>query len=154
MTHEARFAALKLTLPPVPTPMATYATAVTSGNLLYTAGHGPLRPDGTFVTGKAGKDLDVAGAREAARYTALAVLATVRAHLGSLDRIVRMVKVLGLVNATPDFAQHPQVINGFSDLMVEVLGDAGLAARSAFGAASLPSGIAVEIEAIFEIAPR
>jgi len=153
-THEARFAALKLTLPPAPAPMATYATAVTSGNLLYTAGHGPLRPDGTFVMGKVGADLDVAGGREAARHTALAVLSTVRAHLGSLDRVVRMVKVLGLVNATPEFGQHPQVINGFSDLMVEIFGEAGMAARSAFGAVSLPSGIAVEIEAIFEISPR
>jgi enamine deaminase RidA (YjgF/YER057c/UK114 family) len=105
------------------------------------------------VTGKLGADLDVAAGREAARLTALAVLATVRAHLGSLDRVARIVKVLGMVNATPDFGDHPQVINGFSDLMVQVFGDDALAARSAVGTASLPVGIAVEVEAAFAIAP-
>ncbi len=153
MSHEARFADLKLTLPPAPNPMATYATAVRHKELLYTSGHGPLRPDGSYVMGKLGADLAVAAGKEAAHLTGLAILATLRSQLGSLDRVVRIVKVLGMVNSTPDFADHPQVINGFSDLMVRVFGDAALAARSAVGTASLPAGIAVEIEAIFEIAP-
>jgi enamine deaminase RidA (YjgF/YER057c/UK114 family) len=151
MSHEARLAALGLTLPPAPKPVATYASAVRHGDLLYTAGHGPLRPDGTYVTGKLGATLDLAAGREAARLTGLALLATLRAHLGSLDRVVRIVKVLGMVNATPEFADHPQVINGFSDLMVQVFGDAGLAARSAIGTPSLPGGTAVEVEAIVAI---
>jgi enamine deaminase RidA (YjgF/YER057c/UK114 family) len=131
--------------------MATYATAVRHGDLLYTSGHGPLRPDGSYVQGKLGVDLDVARGREAARLTGLAVLSTVRAHLGTLDRVVRILKVLGMVNATPDFGEHPQVINGFSDLMVDVFGDAAIAARSAVGTSSLPVGIAVEVEAIFAV---
>ncbi len=154
MTHEARFAALKLTLPPTPAPMATYATAVVHERTLYTSGHGPLRVDGSYVTGRLGADLDVAAGKEAARLTALAVLATVRAQLGSLDRVARVVKVLGMVNATPEFTDHPQVINGFSDLMVQVFGDAGLAARSAVGTVGLPAGIAVEVEAIFALTER
>ena len=151
MTPEARLTELKLTLPPAPKPMATYSTAVREGALLYVSGHGPLRPDGSYVTGKLGADLDVAAGREAARLTGLAVLATLKAHLGSLDKVVRIVKVLGMVNATPDFKDHPQVVNGFSDLMVQVFGDAALAARSAVGTASLPAGIAVEVEAIFAV---
>jgi enamine deaminase RidA (YjgF/YER057c/UK114 family) len=150
-THEARLIELGITLPPAPKAMATYATAVRAGNLLHVAGHGPLRPDGSFVTGKLGATLDVPAGREAARLTALAVLATVRGHLGSLDHVVRIIKVLGMVNSTPEFVEHSQVINGFSDLMVEVFGDAALAARSAVGTASLPVGIAVEVEAIFEV---
>lgn len=151
MSHEARLAALGLTLPAPPRPVATYATIVRHGGLIYTAGHGPLRPDGTFVIGKLGATLDVAGGREAAQLTALAVLASLRAHLGSLDRVTRLVKVLGVVNATPEFGDHPKVIDGFSDLMVAVFGDAGIAARSAIGTSSLPIGIAVEVEAIFAV---
>ena len=151
MSPEARLRSLGLTLPPAPRPVATYATAVQHGDLIYTAGHGPLRTDGTFVTGKLGASLDVAAGREAARLTGLAILATLRAHLGSLDRVTRIVKVLGIVNATPEFTDHPQVINGFSDLMVEVFGDTAIAARSAIGTSSLPAGIAVEIEAIFAV---
>ena len=150
-THEARLNELGITLPPAPSPMATYATAVRHGDLLYLAGHGPLRPDGSYMTGKLGATLDVAAGREAARLTGLAVLATLRSALGSLDRVVRIVKVLGMVNSTPEFVEHPQVVNGFSDLMVQVFGDAALAARSAVGTASLPAGIAVEVEAIFEV---
>jgi enamine deaminase RidA (YjgF/YER057c/UK114 family) len=110
-----------------------------------------LRPDGTYVVGKLGAGLDVAAGREAARLTGLAMLATVKAHLGSLDKVARIVKVLGMVNATAEFAEHPQVINGFSDLMVQVFGDLALAARSAVGTASLPAGIAVEVEAVFAV---
>jgi len=152
MSHEARLAALGLTLPTPPRPVATYATIVQHGDLVYTSGHGPLRPDGGFVVGKLGATLDVAAGREAARLTGLAILASLRAHLGSLDRVTRIVKVLGIVNATPEFAMHPLVINGFSDLMVEVFGDAAIAARSAVGTNSLPAGIAVEIEAIIAVA--
>jgi enamine deaminase RidA (YjgF/YER057c/UK114 family) len=151
MKPEARLTELKLTLPPAPKPMATYSTAVLHGGLLYVSGHGPLRPDGSYVTGKLGADLDVAAGREAARLTGLAVLATLKAHLGTLDRVARIVKVLGMVNATPDFKDHPQVINGFSDLMVQVFGDSALAVRSAVGNASLPAGIAVEVEATFAV---
>ncbi len=151
MGAEERLAELKLQLPPAPKPVATYVTAVRVGNLLYVSGHGPLRPDGTLHTGKVGSDIDVAAGQAAARQTGLAILATVKSHLGSLDKVVRLVKVLGMVNSTPDFVEHPKVINGYSDLMVEVFGDAGKAAHSAVGMGSLPSNMAVEVEAIFEV---
>ena len=151
MGAEARLAELKLTLPPAPKPVATYVTALRQGDLLYVSGHGPLREDGTMHTGKVGADLDVAAGHAAARQTGLAILATVRSHLGSLDKVVRLVKVLGMVNCTPDFHEQPKVINGFSDLMVEVLGESGKGARSAVGMVALPGGIAVEIEAIFQV---
>src|SRR5262249_50090246 len=150
-SHEARFAALGLELPSPPKPIATYATAVRHGDLIFTSGHGPRRPDGTYVVGKLGATMDVAGGREAARLTGLGLLATLRAQLGTLDRVVRIVKVLGLVNATPEFTEHPQVINGCSDLFVQIFGDAAVAARSAVGAGSLPGGMAVEIEAIVAV---
>jgi enamine deaminase RidA (YjgF/YER057c/UK114 family) len=148
---DTRLGELGLTLPAPPKPMATYATAVRLGDLLYVSGTGPLRTDGSYVTGRLGDDLDIDGGQAAARLCALAMLATVRAHAGSLDQIARIVKVLGFVNATPDFSEHPKVMNGFSDLMVQILGDVGLGARSAVGAPSLPSGIAVEVEAIFQL---
>lgn len=151
MGAEARVAELKLELPPAPKPVATYVTAVRQGDLLYVSGHGPLRSDGTMYTGKVGDTVDVQGGQVAARQTGLAILATVRSHLGSLDNVVRLVKVLGMVNATPEFGEHPKVINGFSDLMVEVFGDAGKGARSAVGMGSLPGGISVEIEVIFQV---
>jgi enamine deaminase RidA (YjgF/YER057c/UK114 family) len=150
---EERLKELKIELPPPPKPVATYTPAVLVGNLLFVSGHGPAnKPDGSRYQGKVGSDLDVAQGAEAARSVGLNVLSTVRATLGSLDRVVRVVKVLGMVNATSDFTRHPQVINGFSDLMVAIFGDpAGKAARSAVGMASLPSNIPVEIEAIFEV---
>jgi enamine deaminase RidA (YjgF/YER057c/UK114 family) len=151
MGAEARLAELKLELPPPPKPVATYVTAVRHGDLLYVSGHGPLRSDGSMHTGKLGADLDVAAGKAAARQTGLAILATVRAKLGSLDKVVRLIKVLGMVNCTPEFAEQPQVINGFSDLMVDVFGESGRGARSAVGMGSLPGHIAVEIEAIFEV---
>jgi enamine deaminase RidA (YjgF/YER057c/UK114 family) len=151
MGAEARLAELQLELPPAPKPVATYVTAVRLGGLLYVSGHGPLRPDGTLHTGKLGADLGIADGQAAARQTGLAIMATVRSHLGSLDKVVRLVKVLGMVNSTPDFPDHPKVINGFSDLMVEVFGEAGKGARSAVGMGSLPGQIAVEVEAIFEV---
>ena len=151
MGAEARLAELKLELPKAPTPVATYVTAVRTGNLLYVSGHGPVNSDGTMHLGRVGDNLDVAGGKAAARQTGLAILATLRLHLGSLDKVVRLVKVLGMVNSTPNFADHPKVINGFSDLMVDVFGEPGKGARSAVGMGSLPGGIAVEIEAIFEV---
>ena len=151
MGADARIAELKLELPPAPQPVATYVTATRLGDVLYVSGHGPLRSDKSMITGKVGADLGVAEGQAAARQTGLAILATVRAQLGSLDKVVRLIKVLGMVNATPEFAEHPKVINGFSDLMVEVFGDRGKGARSAVGMGSLPGNIAVEIEAIFQV---
>lgn len=151
MSAEQRLADLKVVLPPAPKPVATYLPAVQVGNLLYVSGHGPLKPDGTLMCGKVGAELSEAQGMDAARQTGLAIIATLRSKLGSLDRVVRLIKVLGMVNATPEFQRHPFVINGFSDLMVEVFGDAGKGARSAVGMGSLPSNMAVEVEAIFEI---
>lgn len=151
MGADARLAELKLELPPAPKPVATYVTAVKQGDLLYVSGHGPLLPDGTLITGRLGAGMEIAGGQAAARQTGLAILATVRSHLGSLDKVVRLVKVLGMVNCTPDFGDQPKVINGFSDLMVEVFGESGKGARSAVGMGALPGGIAVEIEAIFQV---
>lgn len=151
MGAEERLNTLKLELPTAPKPVATYLTAVRHGDLIYVSGHGPLRPDGTMITGKVGADLDLAGGQAAARQTGLAILATLRAHLGSLDKVVKLVKVLGMVNCTTDYTEQPMVINGFSDLMVEVFGEAGRGARSAVGMGSLPSNIPVEVEAIFQV---
>jgi enamine deaminase RidA (YjgF/YER057c/UK114 family) len=148
---ETRLQELQLTLPPAPKPVAKYKTAVRAGNMLYVSGHGPLKPDGTMISGKVGRDLSEEEGKAAARQVGLAILATLQSHLGSLDKINRAVKVLGMVNATPDFGNHPSVINGFSELMVEVFGENGRAARSAVGMGSLPSNIAVEIEVIFEL---
>jgi len=151
MGAEANLAKRNITLPTPPTPVANYVPARQVGNLLYLSGHGPL-VEGKYITGKVGKDLDIPKAQEAARQTGLNLLATARKMLGSLDRVKGVVKVLGLVNATPDFTDHPTVINGFSDLMVEVFGEeVGKHARSAVGAGSLPGLIPVEIEMILEV---
>jgi enamine deaminase RidA (YjgF/YER057c/UK114 family) len=151
MGAEARVAELKLELPPAPKPVATYVTALQQGDLIYVSGHGPLRSDGTMITGKLGADMDVAGGQAAARQTGLAILSTLRAQLGTLDKVERLIKSLGMVNSTPEFAEHPKVINGYSDLMKDVFGDAGVGTRSAVGMVALPAGIAVEIEAIFQV---
>ena len=151
MSAEAKLRELQIELPQPPAPAGTYAPIVQVGEFCYLAGHGPIKPDGTMICGKVGADLNVAEGQEAARAVGLAMLATLKKHLGSLDRVVRVVKVLGVVNATLDFDQHPQVINGFSNLMVQVFGEAGRAARSAIGASSLPANIAVEIEAIVQV---
>jgi len=153
MSHDARFSALALALPRAPAPVASYATYVEHGGLAFTSGHGPVRADGSYVFGKLGLTLDVEAGREAARLTALAVLATLRDRLGSFDRVERVVKILGFVNSTLEFTDHPQVIDGFSLVMRDVFGDAGVAARSAVGAPSLPRGIAVEVEAVFAVRP-
>lgn len=152
-TAEQRLADLGLGLPPVPTPVATYVPSVRSGSMLYVSGSGPgVGPDGQPVRGKVGRDLTLEEGNAAARLCGLRILANVRHSLGSLDKVERVVKVLGMVNATEDFGQQPQVVNGFSDLMVEVFGEErGKGARSAVGMGSLPSGIPVEVEAIFEV---
>lgn len=152
MSADARIEELGLELPPAPKPMGVYKPLVIAGNMAYVSGHGPLLPDGTLITGRVGDDLDQQGGYDAARQTGLAILATLRAGLGSLDRVKRIVKTLGMVNSTPDFGQHPAVINGFSELFAEVFGqENGIGARSAIGMGSLPGNIPVEVEAIFEI---
>jgi len=151
MSAEAKIKELNLELPNAPKPIGTYKPAVRAGNLLYVSGHGPLKSDGTSIKGRVGDDLDLAAGQAAARQTGLAILAPLRDPLGSLDKVVRLVKTLGMVNSTADFNDHPKVINGYSNLMAEVFGaDAGVGARSAVGMGSLPGQIAVEIEAIFE----
>lgn len=152
MTAEARFAELGLELPPAPKPVGLYKPMVIIGSLAYLSGHGPLKSDGQLIVGRVGDDLTLEQGQAAARQTGLALLATLKSSLGSLDRIVRLIKVLGLVRCTDQFDQQPQVINGCSQLFADVFGkDAGIAARSALGTNALPGGIAVEIEAIFEI---
>jgi enamine deaminase RidA (YjgF/YER057c/UK114 family) len=149
---EDRVRQLKLELPAPARSANTLVPAVRVGELLYVSGHGPSRPDGSAWVGRLGADLNVPQGQQAARAVGLRILGVVRAELGSLDRVVRLVKTLGMVNCTPDFTQQPQVINGFSDLMVEVFGEqAGKGARSAVGMASLPGGIPVEVEAIFQV---
>ena len=149
---ETRLAELGLTLPDAPAPAANYVPYVISGNTLYVSGQVSMGPDG-FITGKLGQDLSVEDGAAAARACALSLLAQVRSACGGdLSRLKRVVKLTGFVNSTPDFADQPKVINGASDTLAEILGDAGRHARSAVSAASLPFGVAVEIEGIFEIA--
>lgn len=152
-TPDSRFEALGLELPPPPPPGGVYQPVVMVGTLAYVSGHGPLRPDGSLVTGRLGTDLTIDQGRDAARQVGLAILATLRAQLGTLDRVHRVIKLLGMVNATADFRDHPKVINGCSELFAEIWGPLhGVGARSAVGMASLPHQIAVEIEGIFELA--
>lgn len=151
MSHDARLSALNLTLPDAPAPAANYVPYVRSGNLLYVSGQISAGPDG-LIKGRLGDDLDVAAGAAAARRCGLALLAQARAGLGSLDQIVRVVKLGGFVCSTNDFTDQPEVVNGCSDLMVEVFGDAGRHARAAVSVNALPRGVAVEIEAIFEVA--
>jgi enamine deaminase RidA (YjgF/YER057c/UK114 family) len=150
---EARIQELQLTLPPPPKPMAKYKPAVLVGNLLHVSGHGPAKLDAKSpVSGRLGADLTLEQGKEAARLVGLNILSTVRNTLGSLDRVKRLVKTLGMVNATPEFTDQPLVINGFSELMAQVFGDdAGVGARSAVGMGSLPGNIPVEVECIFEV---
>ena len=148
---EKRLAELGITLPPVSAPIANYVNAVRSGNLVFLAGKGPRRADGSNVTGKVGRDLTIEEGYAAARLTGVHQLAALKAAVGDLRRVRRVVKVLGLVNCEASFTEHPRVVNGFSDLMVEVFGEAGKHARSAVGAPSLPGDIAVEVEMIVEV---
>jgi enamine deaminase RidA (YjgF/YER057c/UK114 family) len=154
MSAEKRVAELGLELPPAPKPVGVYKPLVVAGNLAYVSGHGPLKSDGTLMTGRVGADVDLHGGQLAARQNGLAILATLKSHLGSLDRVVRVVKLLGMVNCTPDFTAQPQVINGCSELFRDVWGpDNGVGARSAVGMGSLPGNIPTEVEVIFEIRP-
>ena len=153
MGAEARLKDKGITLPTPTTPLANYVGAVQTGNLLFLSGHGPFRPQGKFThVGKVGGELTLEQGYQIAREVGLNLLATARAALGSLDRVKRVVKVLGMVNAVDGFGEYPKVINGFSDLMVEVFGETiGKHARSAVGMAGLPLGIPVEIEMILEV---
>ncbi|MEO1241064.1 MAG: RidA family protein [Pseudomonadota bacterium] len=148
---EARLEELNITLPTPPTPVANYVNGVRTGNLIFLAGKGPKRADGTEITGKLGADLSIEEGYEGARLTAINQLAVLKDMLGDLDRVTRVVKVLGMVNSDPAFVDQPAVINGYSDLIVEVFGDRGRHARAAVGMASLPRGQAVEIEMIVEV---
>jgi len=149
---EARLAELHLELPPAPQPVAVYRPMVVLHSLAYVSGHGPVQSDKTLITGRVGADLDLDAGKTAARQTGLAILATLRSELGSLNRVRRVIKVFGMVNCTSEFQQHPAVINGCSELFAEVFGaEAGVGSRSAVGMGSLPGNMAVEIEAIFEI---
>ncbi len=152
MTPDERFAELNLELPPAPIPMGVYKPCLIDGNHCYVSGHGPLLPDKSFITGRIGADMEANDGNLAARQVGLTILATLKANLGSLNRIKRVIKVLGMVNCTPDFHRHPFVINGCSELFAQVWGEEnGIGVRSAVGMGSLPDNIPVEIEAIFEL---
>lgn len=154
MSAEAKLAELKWELPPAPKAQGVYKPVLVVGDMAYVSGHGPLKSDGTMLVGRVGADVDQQAGYDAARQTALAVIASLRAHLGSLDRVERLVKTLGMVNATPEFTAHPAVINGFSDVFKELFGqDHGVGSRSAVGMGSLPGNITVEVEAIFQVKP-
>ncbi|WP_157020220.1 RidA family protein [Mesorhizobium xinjiangense] len=153
MSPDARIEALGLTLPPPPAPIATYVPFVIEGNLMFLSGQGPREADGTLRTGKVGADVGIERAYDDARLTGLNLLAVTQAALGDLSRVKRIVKLLGMVNAVPDFGAHPKVINGCSDLLIAVFGEEGRHARSAVGFGSLPDNITVEIEAVVAIRP-
>ena len=148
---EAKLKELNIVLPVIGKPIANYVHLVRTGNLLFLAGKGPSNAEGVYTTGKVGKDLTLEQGKEAARLTAINQLAVLKAELGSLNKVKRIVKVLGMVNCEADFKDHPKVINGFSDLMVEIFGEKGKHARSAVGMSSLPLNMAVEIELIVEV---
>ncbi|MEX0291659.1 MAG: RidA family protein [Flavobacteriaceae bacterium] len=148
---EAKLEALGITLSTPSAPVANYVNAVRTGNLIFLAGKGPRKADGENITGKLGEDLTIEEGYEAARITGINQLSVLKAELGNLNRVKRVVKVKGMVNATPEFTDHPKVVNGYSDLMVAVFGDKGKHARAAVGMGSLPSNIAVEIEMIVEV---
>jgi enamine deaminase RidA (YjgF/YER057c/UK114 family) len=148
---ELKLKELQIVLPEPPQPVANYVNGVRTGNLIFLAGKGPRRADGTEITGKLGVDVSIEQGYEGARLTAINQLAVLKAMLGDLNKVKRIVKVLGMVNSDPSFIDQPKVINGFSDLMVEVFGDRGRHARAAVGMASLPRGQAVEIELVVEV---
>jgi enamine deaminase RidA (YjgF/YER057c/UK114 family) len=148
---ESRLAELKLTLPPSPKPLGVYKPVLITGKYLYVSGLGPMRTDGSLITGRLGENMTLEEGKQAARQVGLTMLSTIKSKTGDLNGIKRIVKVLGMVNSTPDFGQHPAVINGFSELMAEVFGeDNGVGVRSAVGM-FLPMNIAVEVEAMFEL---
>ena len=151
MSVEDRLNELGITLPAIPEPVGNYVAAVQTGNLLYLGGQGSVNAEGVYFSGKVGADFTVDEAYRHARAIALQQVAVMKSVLGSLERVNRIVKVLGMVNAGPDFTQHPQVINGFSDTLVEIFGEKGRHARSAVGMGSLPMNIPVEVELIVEV---
>jgi enamine deaminase RidA (YjgF/YER057c/UK114 family) len=152
MDPDTTIRTLAFTLPPPPKPVGVYRPLLITGNMAYASGHGPVNADGTLITGRVGADLDLETGKAAARQVGLTILSTLKNELGSLSRVKRVIKVLGMVNCTPDFTDHPKIINGCSELFRDVFGtENGIGARSAVGVGSLPSNIAVEIEAIFEI---
>jgi len=151
MQIEAKLNEMGIELPSAVTPMANYVPAVRTGNLVFLSGHGPIKEDGSLITSKVGADLSTEQGYEAARRIAIGLLGSLKAEIGDLDKVKRLVKLLGLVNCTSEFADQPKVINGASDFFVEVLGDKGKHARSAVGSNALPLNIAVEIEMIVEV---
>jgi enamine deaminase RidA (YjgF/YER057c/UK114 family) len=151
-TPEENFANLGLKLPPPPKPLGVYKPCLVDGKYLYLSGHGTVQLDGSLIIGRIGVDMDIEAGKLAARQVGLAMLATIRANIGSLNKVKRVIKVLGMVNCTPDFEKHPYVINGCSELFAAVWGvEDGIGVRSAVGMGSLPDNIPVEIEAIFEL---
>ena len=151
MKIEEKLKTIGIELPSPPTPLANYVPAVKTGNLVFLSGHGPLKNDGTMIVGKVGAELSAEEGYQAARRVAIALLASLKNEIGDLDRVQRVVKLLGMVNCPPEFKDHPKIVNGASDLLVEVFGDKGKHARSAVGMGSLPGNIAVEIEMIVEL---
>ena len=151
MSIDNKLKELGITLKSPPSPVANYIPVQQTGNLIYLSGQGPRNENGEFITGKVGSDITAEEAYDLARNTAINLLSAMNAYLGSLDRVSKIVKVLGMVNAVQDFTDHPKVINGCSDLFVEVFGEKGKLARSAVGMGSLPNNMAVEIEIIVEI---
>jgi enamine deaminase RidA (YjgF/YER057c/UK114 family) len=152
MSAEKNVSKLGLILPPAPTPVGVYKPCLVTGNYLYVSGHGPLKEDKTLITGRVGADLDIENAKAAARQVGLTILATIKSELGSLDKVKRVVKILGMVNCVPQFEKHPYVVNGCSELFAQIWGqDKGVGVRSAIGVGSLPGNITVEIEALFEL---
>lgn len=153
LSPEAAFAKMGLTLPPAPLPMGVYKPYLIDGKYLYLSGHGPVQADKSLIIGRVGDDMDMEQGKLAARQVGLTMLATIKTHLGSLDRVKRVIKVLGMVNCTADFGRHPYVINGCSELFAAVWGtENGIGVRSAVGMGSLPDNIPVEVEALFELA--
>jgi Putative translation initiation inhibitor, yjgF family len=152
MSAEKNLNSLGLQLPPAPKPKGVYKPCLIDGKYLYVSGHGPVREDGSLIKGRIGKDIDIEAGKLAARQTGLTILSTINTHVGGLDKIKRVIKVLGMVNCTPDFERHPYVINGCSELFAELWGEEnGIGVRSAVGFGSLPDNIPVEIEALFEL---
>ena len=152
MTPEENFALLGLILPPAPKPVGLYKPCLVDGNHCYVSGHGPVKTDGSLIKGRIGFDMDDETGKEAAQQVGLAILATLKATLGSLDKVKRVIKVLGMVGCVPEFENHPFVINGCSELFAKVWGNEnGVGVRSAVGMGSLPGAIPVEIEALFEL---
>ena len=151
MTPEERIKELGLDISSPAAPVANYVPAVKTANLVFVSGQGPQKPDGTYMKGILGIDTDLEQGYEAARLCAIASLAALRFEIGNLNKVERIVKILGMVNATPEFEDHPKVINGFSDLMIDVFGDRGMHARSAVGMGGLPFGIPVEVEMVVAI---